>query len=88
MRYFLNIRTKDSLVTDDEGDVFSDIDQLFAHARNVASDLKREYPSDGADAWSVVPVALEVSDETGALVFCLPINECGCAESSRRNPCH
>jgi len=89
MRYFLNIRTQDSLVTDDEGDVFSDMDQLFDHARNVASDLRREYPVDEADAWSVVPVALEVADETGALLFCLPINECGCAGSShRRNPRH
>lgn len=89
MRYFLNIRTKDSLVTDDEGDVFSDIAQLFDHARNVASDLKREYPGDVADAWSVVPVALEVADENGALIFSLPINDCGCPGSSHgRNHRH
>jgi hypothetical protein len=75
MRYFLNIRTKDSLVIDDEGDVFSGIDQLFAYATSVALDLKREYPADVTDEWSVVPLALEVADETGAVVFCLPINE-------------
>lgn len=82
MRYFLNIRTKDSLVIDDEGDVFNDIGQLFDHARNVASDLKREYPDVARDPWSVIPVALEVADESGALLFCLPINDCGCARSS------
>ncbi|HWU56213.1 MAG TPA: hypothetical protein VN175_11975 [Rhizomicrobium sp.] len=82
MRYFLNIRTKDSLVLDDEGDVFSDIGQLLDHARNVASDLKREYPDDGIDAWSIIPVALEVADETGTLIFTLPIHDSGCAASS------
>lgn len=78
MRYFLNIRTKDSLVTDDEGDVFSGIEQLFVHASKVASDLRQEYPDDETDEWSVVPVALEVADETGALLFCLPINQRDC----------
>ena len=75
MRYFLNIRTTDSLVIDDEGDVFSDIDQLFDHVKSVATDLEREYPADEATELSVVPVALEVADETGALIFCLPINQ-------------
>jgi len=82
MRYFLNIRTTDSLVIDDEGDVFSDINALFDHVRNVASDLEREYPADSADAWSIIPVALEVADETGALIICLPINQHGHGESS------
>jgi hypothetical protein len=78
MRYFLNIRTQDSLVTDDEGDLFSGIAQLFAHASNVAFDLKQEYPGDATDEWSVVPVALEVADETGALLFSLPIHQPDC----------
>ena len=82
MRYFLNIRTTDSLVIDDEGDVFSDIDALFDHVKNVASDLEREYPADGADEWGIIPVALEVADETGALIFCLPINQYRRAGSS------
>jgi len=86
MRYFLNIRTKDSLVIDDEGDVFSGIDQLFDHAKSVALDLQQEYPADASDEWSVVPVALEVADETGALIFCLPINACCAGSSQCRNP--
>jgi hypothetical protein len=86
MRYFLNIRTTDSLVIDEEGDVFSDIDQLFDHARNVALDLEREYPADKSDEWSVIPVALEVADETGAVLFCLPINANSTASSDDRNP--
>lgn len=86
MRYFLNIRTTDSLVIDDEGDVFHDIDQLFDHARNVALDLEREYPADKTDEWSVIPVALEVADETGAVLFCLPINANSSGGSQERNP--
>ena len=82
MRYFLNIRTTDSLVIDDEGDVFSDMNALFDYVKNVALDLEREYPADDTDAWSVIPVALEVADETGALIFCLPINQQGREESS------
>jgi hypothetical protein len=86
MRYFLNIRTSDSLVIDEEGDVFNDIDQLFDHARSVVSDLEREYPAEGTGEWSVIPMALEVADETGAVLFCLPINANGAGSSQQRNP--
>ena len=78
MRYFLNIRTKDSLVTDDEGDEFSDIDRLFDHAKQVVAELEREYPSDSNDELAVIPIALEVSDENGVLIFRLRIHSCTC----------
>lgn len=80
MRYFLNIRTTDSLVIDEEGDVFGDIDQLFDHARNVALDLEREYPADAGDEGAIIPVTLEVTDETGSVIVCLPIHAGGAFE--------
>jgi hypothetical protein len=81
MRYFLNIRTKDSLVIDDEGDEFASVAQLFDHAKRVALELEREYPRDMDDVWGVVPVAVEVADELGALVLRLSLHQCSCSIS-------
>ena len=75
MRYFLNIRTKDSLIPDPEGDAFSDTDALFEHAKQVVADLERNYPGDTQDETAIVPIALEVVDELGMLVFRLPVNQ-------------
>ena len=88
MRYFLNIRTQDGLIRDPEGDAFSGIDQLHAHARQVVEELEREFPGDAKDAHFIL-VMMEVVDETGALVFSLPINAGNSAGSSQgRNPAH
>jgi len=73
MRYFLNIRTTDGLSPDPEGDEFSDADQLFEHAKQVVEELEQEFPSDAKDA-RIVLIALEVMDETGAMIFNLPVN--------------
>lgn len=73
MRYFLNIRTKDSLIADPEGDAFSDIDQLLEHAKLVVQELEQEFPVNAEDARFIL-VAMEVVDETGGLVFTLPIH--------------
>jgi len=75
MRYFLNIRTKDGLIPDPEGDEFADTDALFEHAKHVIADLERNYPADTPDETAIVPIALEVVDELGVLVFRLPVNQ-------------
>ena len=77
MRYFFNIRTEDSLLVDEHGDEFSDIDQLFEHAKLTVEELEQEFPLDAKDARFVL-VALEVMDETGAQIFRLPIHPCTC----------
>jgi len=77
MRYFLNVRTRDSLVVDDEGDEFFDTGRLYDYASQVVAELEREYPVEAADA-VIVPVALEVTSEAGDLVFCLPIHARRC----------
>jgi hypothetical protein len=73
MRYFLNIRTKDGLIVDPEGDAFSDIDQLLEHAKLVVQELEQEFPVNAKDARFIL-VAMEIVNETGGLVFTLPIN--------------
>jgi hypothetical protein len=79
MRYFLNIRTKDSLIRDPEGDAFYDVDQLLAYAKQVVEELEREFPIDAKDAHFIL-VMMEVVDETGAVVFSLPIHAPGAPE--------
>ena len=74
MRYFLNVRTLDSLLVDDEGDEFPDLAEVCKHAIEVASELAREYPRQRGDRWTIVPMALEVMDQAGALVFRTPIH--------------
>ena len=77
MRYFFNIRTEDSLLADEHGNAFDDIDQLFEHAKLTVEELEQEFPRDAKDARFVL-VALEVVDETGAQIFRLPIHQCTC----------
>jgi len=74
MRYFLNVRTIDALLVDDEGNEFTDLGEVCRHALEVASELAREYPRLPADRATVVPLALEVMDESGNLVFRTPVH--------------
>jgi hypothetical protein len=73
MRYFLNVRTMDTLLVDEEGDEFPDLGEACNHAIQVASELAREYPLRPGHSLTIVPVALEVLDPSGALVFSTPI---------------
>jgi len=74
MRYFLNVRTIDALLIDDEGNEFSDLGEACNYALQVAAELAREYPRQPGNRFSIVPLALEVMDEFGALVFRTPIH--------------
>ncbi len=74
MRYFLNVRTIDALLIDDEGNDFPDLGEVCRHAIEVASELAREYPRPPAHRLTIVPLALEVMDESGTLVFRTPIH--------------
>jgi len=72
-RYFLNVRTMDSLLVDEEGDEFPDIGEVCKYAVHVAAELAREYPPQPGNRWTIVPLALEVMDHTGALVYRAPV---------------
>ena len=74
MRYFLNVRTIDALLIDDEGNEFTDLSEVCRHALEVASELAREYPRQPAHRSTIVPLALEVMDDSGCLVFRTPIH--------------
>ena len=73
MRFFLNVRTLDTLLVDEEGEDFPNLGEVCKHAIQVASELAREYPRLPAHPLSIVPVALEVLDHSGALVFSAPV---------------
>lgn len=74
MRYFLNIRTIDSLLVDEEGNEFPDLGEVCKYALEVAEELAREYPRRPGNQWTIVPLALEVMDRAGKLVFRTPIH--------------
>jgi len=74
MLYFLNVRTIDSLLVDDEGNEFTDQAEVCKYALEVASELAREYPCVPAHRSTIVPLALEVMDEAGVMVFRTPIH--------------
>ena len=73
MRYFLNVRTIDTVLIDDEGNEFLDMNEACKHALEVAAELAREYPSQPKNRSTIVPLAVEVMDSSGKLVFRTPI---------------
>ena len=77
MRYFFNIGTEDSLLVDEHGDEFANIDQAFEHAKVTVEELELEFPRDAKNARFVL-VALEVTDQAGTEMFRLPIHQCTC----------
>ena len=74
MRYFFNVRTTDAVLADDEGNEFSDISQASKYALQIAAELAREYPRQSGEQSTIVPLELEVMDESGALIFRTPIH--------------
>jgi hypothetical protein len=73
MRYFFNVRTIDTVLVDDEGNEFQDLNEACKYALEVAAELAREYPRQPKDRSTIVPLAVEVMDQSGLLVFRTPI---------------
>jgi hypothetical protein len=73
MRYFFNVRTIDTVLIDDEGCEFQDINETCKYALEVAAELAREYPRQPKYRSTIVPLAVEVMDQSGAMVFRTPI---------------
>jgi hypothetical protein len=74
MRYFLNVRTHDAVLVDEEGEEFPDIYQVCKYAVQLASDLARKYPRRSQGQAAALPLTLEVMDDAGMLVFRAPIH--------------
>lgn len=72
MRYFVNVTASES-VLHDQGEGFSDLYEACTHAVELASELFNLYPQKVKNAMSNVPLAVEVVDWNGAIVFRSPV---------------
>jgi len=73
MRFFLNVRANNTLLLDEEGGEFPDLAAACIHAMRIALELARKYPRAPGNQLASYPLALEVMDQRGALVFRTPI---------------
>jgi hypothetical protein len=74
MRFFLNVRTNNTLLVDEKGGEFPDLSAACRHAMRIALEVARRYPRRPGGHFVSVPLALEVMDHKGALVFRTPIH--------------
>lgn len=72
MRYFVNV-TASEAVLQDSGEGFSDLYEACTHAVELASELLTQYPRKVRNETSKVPLAVEVVDCKGAIVFRSPV---------------
>lgn len=73
VRYFLNVRSNGSLLVDEAGSEFPDLSAACAYAMRIALELARKYPRRPGNQPASMPLALEVLDQSGALVFRTPV---------------
>jgi uncharacterized protein DUF6894 len=76
MRYFFDLFIDGNRVPDSEGRELTTVEDVQREAIQLALELKREFPRDGAAA---VGNIVEVTREDGRRVFALPIHrhQCG-----------
>ena len=73
MRYFVNVRSNDAVLVDKDGEEFSDIFEACKYAMQVAAELSQKYPRRLGQKMADMPLALEVLDHSGALIFRTPV---------------
>jgi hypothetical protein len=73
MRFFLNVRTNNTLLVDEKGGEFADLSAACRHAMRIALEVACKYPRRPGEQVASVPLALEVMDHNGAVVFRTPI---------------
>jgi hypothetical protein len=72
LRYFVNV-TANKTVLQDSGESFSDLYEACTHAVELAADLFIRYPRKVKNVISGVPLAVEVVDSKGAIIFRSPV---------------
>jgi len=72
LRYFVNV-TANQAVLQDPGEGFSDLYEACTHAVELAAELFTQYPRKMKNAISAVPLAVEVVDSRGAILFRSPV---------------
>jgi hypothetical protein len=70
MRYYLNVRTDDGLIVDDEGVELAGLGDVMEEARQAARDIVADRVKHGD---KVDNGAFEIRDQTGVTVMTIPI---------------
>src|SRR3954470_22695427 len=80
-RFYLNLRSRDRLIVDPEGDDLASADAVQGHALEIARDLIARARMDGIRNW--FDCSFEVTNEAGQVVLVLP-----CSEAPQRERSH
>jgi hypothetical protein len=72
LRYFVNVTAKEA-VLQDRSEGFSDLYEACTHAVELAAELFTQYPRKVKRVISSVPLAVEVVDSRGAVIFRSPV---------------
>jgi hypothetical protein len=72
LRYFVNV-TANEAVLQDASEGFSDLYEACTHAVELAAELLTQYPQKVKNMISGVPLAVEVVDCNGAILFRSPV---------------
>ena len=72
LRYFVNV-TANEAVLQDRSEGFSDLYEACTHAVELAAELFTQYPRKVKRVISSVPLAVEVVDSRGAVIFRSPV---------------
>lgn len=70
MRYYLNVRTDDGLIVDDEGVELPDLGDVMEEARQAARDIVADRVKHGD---RVDDGVFEILDQAGMIVMTIPI---------------
>jgi len=73
MRFFLNVRTNNTVLVDQKGREFADLNAACQNALRIALEVACKYPRRPEGQLASVPLALEVMDHKGVMVFRTPI---------------
>jgi len=73
VRYYMNVRYRDRLFVDEEGDELANEPAVHGHARDTARDLIANGRMDSIRNW--FDCSFEVANEAGQVVLVMPFGE-------------
>src|SRR5215212_4494550 len=73
VRYYMNVRYRDRLFVDEEGDDLASADVVQGHALDIARDLIAHARMDSIRSW--FDCAFEVTDQAGRVVLVMPFSD-------------
>jgi Domain of unknown function (DUF6894) len=72
-RFYMNVRYRDRLFVDEEGDELADEHAVREHALDTARDLIHRARMDSIRSW--FDCSFEITDEAGRVVLTMPFSE-------------